>query len=116
MSDAYSIGHHRMKYLDMANMAFAQNNFIAVKGYIDAFLDTVKENSSDSMDIKLEFDKIMKIKKEAISKSLEDAKELDYLQKNDYINNNREQIEINALHDMKAVCWRVALKNGLFND
>lgn len=116
MVENYSMGHLRIKYLDLANMAFAQNNFIAANGYIKDFLDTVEDDTDASNEIKTEFDKVIKIKKQSIDEIRKDAENLGYLEKKDFENRGREDTEINAIHDMKEICWRVALSTGLFND
>jgi len=116
MTENYSTGHIRRKYLDLANMSFAQNNFIAAKRYIDSFLDTIPENNKASDDIKKEFDKVILIKNQRITEIKKDAENLGYLEKKDFENNGREEAEINVIHDMKEICWRVASDNGLFND
>ena len=44
------------------------------------------------------------------------VKDLVYLEKKDVENSGKEEIEINTIHDKKEVCWRVAMKEGLFNE
>ena len=112
----YTVGHLRMKYLDMANMAFAQRAFIEADGLITAFVNTIDENSNSGIDLKLEFDKIHHIKTKQIAELNIETKELGYLEKQDTYNNARTNIEINAILDKKASCWRIAYKNGLFNE
>jgi len=117
----YSIGHLRIKYLDMANISFAQNtennsNYIAANGHIDSFVDTIKEESKAGKAIKDEFDKITLMKRQVLTNLSESIKDLSYLEKNDIKNRGREEIEINAIHDKKEACWRIAMKEGLFNE
>jgi len=112
----YSIGHLRIKYLDLANIAFAQNNYIGANGYIDSFLDTIKEETNSGQTIKKEFDKITFMKRQRLIDLTESVKELGYLEKKDVENGGKEEIEINTIHDKKEVCWRIAMKEGLFNE
>ena len=116
MVEDYSIGHLRGKYLDLANMGFAQNNFIASSGYINDFLATIKEESEAGKEIKIEFDKITTIKRQRIEEIKKNAEKLGYLEKKDFENRGREDAEVNAIHDKMVVCWKVALNVGLFND
>jgi len=105
-----------MKYLDMANISFAQRAYVPALGFIHDFVNTIDEECTSGIDIKTEFDEIHHKKNKYISNLKEETKELGYLEKQDTYNKSREQIEINAIHDMKASCWRIALKNGLFNE
>jgi len=115
-SGGYSIGHLRIKYLDLANMSFAQGNYSAAHGYIDDFLDSVDDSSVAGKIIKEEFDSINIRKKSQIDELHKVSDSLRYLEQKDTVDPQRESIEINALHDMKEVCWRVGLKEGLFYD
>lgn len=112
----YSIGHLRIKYLDLANVSFAQNNYIGANGYVDSFLDTIKEETKSGQVIKEEFDKITLMKRQRLDSLVESIKDLGYLEKKDVKNSGKEEIEINTIHDKKEVCWRVAMKEGLFNE
>ena len=112
----YSIGHLRIKYLDLANISFAQNNYTIAKGYIDDFLDTIDETTTHGKNIKTEFDKIHARKKHQLGELEKSVQSLGYLEQKDISNDGRESIEINCIHDMKEVCWRIALANGLFNE
>ena len=112
----YSIGHLRIKYLDLANNYFAQQQYIIANGFIDDFIGTIDEKSTSGIDIKLEFDNLNRIKKERLQTLKETAEKLGYLEKKDFENNERENIEINNIHDKKAICWRISMRDGLFND
>ena len=112
----YSVGHLRIKYLDLANISFAQNNYTIAKGYVDDFLDTVDENSDEGKEIKTEFDKIYTRKKNQLKELETSVESMGYLEQKDLKNDGRESIEVNAIHDMKEVCWRIALHSGLFNE
>jgi len=112
----YSIGHLRMKYLDLANIKFAQGDFISCKGFINNFLDTVKDESPAGISIKIEFDKINNMIKQQIRDMEIGMGNLGWLEKRDYETKGREEIEINKIHDMKEICWRIGLKEGLFYD
>ena len=112
----YSTGHLRRKYLDMANMSFAQSKYITSKQYILSFVDTVKEGSKASDEIKAEFDKAVKIKNDRIDEIKKEASTLGYLERNDFEKDAKMEAEVNAVHDMKEICWCIADRNGLFND
>ena len=112
----YSIGHLRIKYLDLANISFAQNSYIIAKGYIEDFLDTIDKDTSEGKEIKTEFDVIHTRKKNQLKELEKSVENMGYLEQKDISNDGRESIEINAIHDMKEVCWRIALKGRLFDE
>ncbi|MBD3321810.1 MAG: hypothetical protein GF350_12005 [Chitinivibrionales bacterium] len=112
----YSIGHLRIKYLDLANVKFAQNDPVTAKGFIDDFLDTIDEESESGKKIKSELDQLYLRKQNQLVQLKETADELSYLEKEDTMNRGRTEIEINHIHDIKEVCWRAAMKYGLFYD
>ena len=112
------MGQERWKYMDMANMAFAAGTpqgYISCEGYIKAFIETVTEDTPEGNDIKTEFDRIEKEKNEHYKELEEATKDLGYLEQRDMRNNGKDQIEINAIYDMKTVCWTNSLRYGLFN-
>jgi len=110
----YSIGHLRMKYLDLANISFAQGNFIGCKGYIDDFIDTIDGSKEAGKIISDEFDKVFTRKKLQEQELERTVKDMGYLEKKDFEDNGKRELEVNAIHDMKEICWRISLKNGLF--
>ena len=110
----YSIGHLRMKYLDLANIAFAQGNFIGCKGYIDDFIDTVDGGKEAGKTIRAEFDRVFERKKRQEAELERTIKDLGYLERKDFEDNGKQELEVNAIHDMKEICWRISLKDGLF--
>ena len=112
----YSVGHLRMKYLDLANMAFAQNNYIAADGWIKNFLDTIKDGSNAAKTITQEFDKITSRKKKNIEELDKSTENMGYLEQKDILDEGKTNIEVNSIHDRKQVCWRIALQEGLFYD
>lgn len=110
----YSVGHLRMKYLDLANIAFAQGNFIGCKGYIDDFLDTVDGNKEAGKVIGEEFDRVFRHKKILEDELERTVKDMGYLERKDFEDTGKHELEVNVIHDMKEICWRISLKNGLF--
>jgi len=110
----YSIGHARIKYLDLANMSFAQGNYLQAKGYIDNFLDTINKETESGKTLKKEFDKIYSNKKKIDGAIDEQIKNLGYLEKKDFEDGAKSENEVNTIHDLKETCWRIALKDGLF--
>ena len=111
----YSIGHLRIKYLDLANISFAQNNYTIAKGYVDDFLETIDETTDEGKELKKEFDIITARKNKQLKELETSVANMGYLEQKDIKNDGRESIEINCIHDKKSVCWRIALKGGLFN-
>jgi len=112
----YSIGHLRIKYLDLANLSFAQNNYTQCKGYIDNFLDTIKSDSDTGREIKSEFDNVFNKRKQvedAVEKKIDS---MGYLERKDFEDNAKTELEINTIHDLKEICWRISLRDGLFNE
>jgi len=43
-------------------------------------------------------------------------KNVGYLEQEDYQSEGKKQINIDAVHDMKNICWIMAHKHGLFNE
>lgn len=112
----YSIGHTRMKYLDLANLSFAQGNYSQCKGYIDGFVNTLDDDSVGGKHITEEFNKIF-TNRDLLANNLEqEVKKLGYLERRDYEEAAKSEINIDNLHDLKAVCWRISLKDGLFDE
>ena len=119
MSDektTYSIGHLRMKYLDLANITFAQGNMQICKGHLDNFLDTVDEESEAGKQIISEYKMVDARRKKLIEQLKTKMEDMDYLEKKDMENRGMTEIEVDAIHDCKEICWRIGLKMGLFYD
>ena len=112
----YSIGHVRMKYLDLANIHFTQGNWGGCRRDLENFLDTVDADSKSGKDIEKDFDKAHN-NKDKVEKAIEKQVEnLGYLERKDFEDNARGELEINILHDKKEICWRICLRDGLFNE
>ena len=113
----YTVGHLRMKYLDAANILYAnaQNvtDYLGCRDMLYNFIDTIKEDGKAADHLKNELDRINLDKNENIKKLEDDKKNMGYLERKDY-DNERDRIEINAIHDMKTLCWIVALEYNLF--
>lgn len=110
----YSIGHVRIKYLDLANLSFAQGNYTICKGYIDDFIDTINVDSESGKNIKSEFDKVYQHKDKVIEAIDEQISTLGFLERKDFEDKAKSDVEINTIHDLKEICWRISLKDGLF--
>jgi len=110
----YSIGHIRIKYMDMANMSFAAGQYVQCKGYIDSFLDTVKDDSGSGKLLKKEFDNIYSRRNQLLDKIGKEIEDMGYLEKKDFEDAAKSELEVNTIHDIKETCWRIALKDGLF--
>jgi len=112
----YSIGHLRIKYLDYANIKFAQNDPVGSQGFVESFLDTIDDFSEAGKTLKQEFDLITLRKKQQHKQLLDACEKLSYLEKEDTRQRGQTEIEVNVIHDRKEACWRVAMKYGLFNE
>ena len=112
----YSVGHQRIKSLDLANISFAQGKYVECKRFIDNFLDTIDKESDAGKIIKTEFDKTFRNKKKIEDAIEEQIKNLGYLEKKDFEDNAKAENEINTIHDLKEICWRISLKDGLFHE
>jgi hypothetical protein len=117
MKDAiYRIGLIRYKYLDLSNMSFAQGDFVGCMGYINAFLETIKEGTPIAETIRKEFAKIEEERKERVKKLGELTENLGYLEQKDAKERGRQELEIDAVHNRKNICWTISLMENLFND
>ena len=110
----YRIGQSRYRYLDLANMTFAQGAFAECNGYIAAFLETIEEGSELEKKLRIGFDEIEMERRSKIHKLEEKIKDMGYLEQKDEKNNGRERIEIEAILNRKNICWTVSLQKGLF--
>ena len=110
------LGFERLKYLDMANLSFAEQNWIGCRGYIDAFLETIVEESKAADMIKEQFADVEADRKEQQSTLDEKATSLGYLEQRDLMERGKLQIEMEYVHSQKTVCWQVALEMKLFED
>jgi len=109
----YSIGHLRAKYLDLANMYFVQGNTRDCAGYIDAFLNTIPDESEAASYIREEFDKVEVIKNNNKKILFDEMKNLGSLEKTDVKIDGDKQINVDNLQDKKVVCWNASAKYGL---
>ena len=112
----YSIGHLRMKYLDLANMTFTQQQYILCEGYLTSFMETVDDNSESSKKIKEGFDRIELQRRLALNQLMDHVKDMGELEKTDTKNQGELEITVEGLHDKKTICWTVALSQGLFHE
>jgi len=109
------MGQERWKYLDMANLSFAAGAWFETKGYINSFLETIKDESDESKEIKTRFDEIEMERRTKIRDLEDQIKDLGYLEQKDYKNKGRDAIEVDAIHDQIAACWTVSMSAGLFS-
>ena len=110
----YTIGHIRMKYLNDADNAYAAGEYLVSSRILENFIGTIKEDTEVAKQLKEKLDEIIRLKDMAI-REMEKSYQNDagYFEKTD-AKINRERIEVNAIHDIKTVCWIVSLENGLF--
>jgi len=112
----FQVGLNRAKYLDIANMSFIQKNYDGAKEAIDAFLGTIEDTSEPAIFITNKFDEIYKtrmMQRTTLEKKI--ASE-GFLEQSIQGNQGFLNIDIEALHSMKAICWAAAQKYGLFYD
>jgi len=109
----YSLGHLRAKYLDLANMSFTQGEYLQAEGNIKSFLDTIPQETEAAKQITQDFN-IIEIRKQQQKKELyAHIQGKGELEKTDIKNQGNMEIEIEALHDKKVICWNTAMKYGL---
>ena len=101
----YSIGHLRAKYLDMANMTFQGDDTTECSRNLDAFLDTIPDDSPAAGYIKEQFDRIELKNRVDMKRLLEEIKELGQLEKADIKTKGEQMLHTESLHDKKIVCW-----------
>jgi len=109
----YRVGLLRSKYLDLANMDFAQGDYDGVKEQIKNFMDTIDDNSKAAQMLRKEFDEAyLKRKKDRLHFDNE-LQTQGFLEQS--VNSNRgfDEIDLNTLHDLKTICWTIANKQGL---
>jgi len=117
LGNTYSVGLLRMRYLSQADNLYAQGdfqNFLQCKRMLDNFMDTITEESEAGVYLKSELDKIYSLKHKynvELDNMLRDN--AGYLEKKS-AESERDLIEVNAIADMKSVCWIACLKFGLF--
>lgn len=112
----YRVGISRLKYLDICNLKFIATDMDGAKQAIDSFLNTIKAGTPVEKEIQKNID-IIEEKKTRLHKEL--RAEIDkkgFLEQSIGWNDGHAQIDIEALLDLKAVCWAVALEHGLFNE
>ena len=109
----YSIGHLRAKYLDMANMTFQGDDTTECSRNLDAFLDTIPDDSPAAGYIKEQFDRIELKNHFDMKRLLEEIKELGDIERADIKTKGEQILHTESLHDKKIVCWNAAHKHGL---
>ena len=111
-----SVGHYRLKYLDLANMFFTREDVDRTRYHIDNFLDTIDPKSKSGIELKSGLDDIYAKKAEDINKFKKETEGLRFLEGKDTFVQGKSEIEMNALHDIKEICWRIAMRDGLFHE
>ena len=112
----FGIGHIRKKTLDLANFGFAQGNYKVCKGYVDAFINTLDEDSVAGKMLKVEFNKAYANFSFLSNKLEQEIKKLGYLERQDYEEPAKNEIIFEHIHDRLAICWRISLKYKLFDE
>lgn len=109
----FQVGLNRVRYLDLANMHFIQQNYDAVKESLYAFLDTIDDESEPGRYIIEQFDLLYderKRQREELECKIADS---GFLEQSITGNNGFMNIDLEILHGMKAVCWTASQKFGL---
>ena len=115
-SSGYTTGHVRRKYLDLANMYYAQGSYPIAERFVNDFIGTIPEDKPAAKKIRDEFNKIAAKKRKEIGELERYVESLGYLEKKDVMTDGRSNIEINAIHDKMVASWIIAEKESLFND
>lgn len=109
-----NIGNTRWKYLDFANIYFAQGQLKQCNDFIDAFIQTLDEKTEAGKSVKKEFDDVYKNKINIESAVEEKVKNMGYLERKDFEDMARRELELETLQNLKSACWRISLQYGLF--
>jgi len=109
----YSIGLNRAKYLDLANLNFIKDNYDGVKESINAFLDTIEEDSPAGKYITDKFDEIYNVRMKQRAELEHTISDAGFLEQSMTGNQGFFHIDIEALHSMKSICWSASHKFGL---
>jgi len=110
------IGHIRRKTLNDANFCFAQGNYDICKGYVDGFINTINGDSVAGKALTKNFDKAYNNKIFLANKLEEEANKLGYLERQDYEEPGKNEIKINYIHDLLAICWNISDRYKLFDE
>lgn len=109
-------GSERWKLLSTAEQFYVQGEWAQLRRMLDAFIDTIKEDSKPGKAIIQGWNKIEQTRQQQLKDLKEGIQDEGFLEQKDLWENQRIEIEIHARHSMLAKCWTVALSMGLFHE
>ena len=112
----FKVGITRLKYLDTCNMQLISNNIDGAKEAIDAFLNTIKDNSEAGIEIKKGIDQIEENRISNHKDLRTEIAKKGFLEQSINWNDGHNQIDVDSLLNIKALCWAVALEHNLFHE
>lgn len=112
----YKVGISRLRYLDTCNFKFIQGDIDAAKQSIDAFLNTVKDNTDAGIQLKKDIETVEENRTKAHNELRDEIEKKGFLEQSISWNDGHGQIDFESLLDLKAFCWAAALEYGLFNE
>lgn len=112
----YKIGITRAKYLDICNIQFIQGNIDGVKQSLNAFLGTIVKDTEAEKELQRNIDVIEEERLKKHKDLHEELQKKGFLEQPVNFLDKQAEIDMDALLDVKALCWAVAISHGLFNE
>jgi hypothetical protein len=110
------LGGKRIEYLDLANKAWASNQYDMANKMLDNFLATVTDDSSLAKKIKEEFDKIEKKRLDTWNSAVKETDSMDSWTQTEVRGDSRIALTLEVLHDKIDSCWKLCISQGGFYD
>jgi hypothetical protein len=115
----HKIGQERYKYLDLANISYAnaQNllDYRRANGFMDAFEFTLEPGSEAKKELMRKKETVDQERKEAVRKWEQWKEGLGFWEQED-AETERMRLEIEAVGKRLDACWEISKRYGLFND
>jgi len=115
----HKIGQERYKYLDLANMTYANarelSDYRTPIGFMDAFEFTLEPGSEAKKEYLRKKEEVEVEKTENIRQWEKWKEGLTYFEQSD-VSLQRDRIEIAAIAKKLDCCWDISKRYGLFND
>lgn len=115
----HKIGQERYKYLDLANISYANasnlTDYRKALGFMDAFEFTLEPGSEAKKELLRKKEQLEQEKKDAVQRWEQWKQGLTYFEQFD-VQPERDRIEIVAVGQRLDSCWEIAKRYGLFND
>ena len=113
---ALSLGILRLQRLKEADSAYGAGELDYCHNNIEAFLQTIPDESKSAALISEGFDKIVVLREKNKKRLYDDIQELGIMEAIDIKNKGEVQIFAEELSAKRAVCWQIAFKTGLFDE